>query len=48
MACQRYTINVTSLCLFRQENGHMYLFGPTIPWEGIGKEFWRGRQDQVP
>ena len=25
-----------------------FLSGPTIPWMGIGKEFWRGRRDQVP
>jgi len=42
MACQRFTVNVSSLCLFRWENRHRYFCGPTNPWEGIGKGFWRG------
>ena len=42
MACQRFVVNVTSLCLFHWKNGYMYFFyGPTIQWEGIGKRFWR-------
>ena len=43
MACQRFTVNVTSLCLFHRGNGHKYFYSPTIPWEGIAKGF--GRED---
>jgi len=47
MACQRFTVNVTSLYSFHRGNGHRYFYGPTIPWARIGKRFWRREWDQV-
>jgi len=41
MACQMFTVNMTSLCSFHREDRHRYFCGPTILWEGIGKKFWK-------
>ena len=32
MACQRFTVNVTSLCSFHQGNGHIYFV--VLPFRG--------------
>jgi len=47
MVCQRFTVNVTSLCPFRWRNGHMYFCGPTIPWKGIGKEIFEEKTNKL-
>jgi len=47
--CQRYNVNVTCLiCNHFTEETNTTFYDPTIPWQGIGKGFWRRKRDQVP